>query len=146
MSKRKYECPKSMIFQISRHRVNHFERVNYQIFVKKVTSFTPILPYFQKCTLMLQIIEYFWTKLVHNLSVGSTENNSVLPSLLFGTVCIGRSCHFGGRPISKLVLLGDIWKQNTKHWEFQQRMKEGMSKIYTLFDISDEHPSQFDDH
>ena len=34
---------------------------------------------------MTYILKYFWTKFVQKLSVDSTEKNSVIPSLLFGS-------------------------------------------------------------
>ena len=36
MSIRKYECPKSMIFEILGHKINHFEKGNFMVFVEKV--------------------------------------------------------------------------------------------------------------
>ena len=56
ISKRKYECQKSMIFGISGHKVNYlFWKGKFSDFCQKntlFTSFTPILPYFKKRTLM----------------------------------------------------------------------------------------------
>ena len=69
-----------MIFEISGHKVNHFTKANYLVFVQKVH--TAILPYFKKHTLHVTQCRVF---LDQKFSVDSMENNFVIPSLLFGS-------------------------------------------------------------
>ena len=58
-----YECQKSMIFEISGHKVNHFEKENLLTFLQKGTFYFIHVPSY--------FVNYIWTKFVQKLSVDS---------------------------------------------------------------------------